>query len=133
MPFIPAPTAAETSLNLEQQQQRRKENVKRLVEINAKKREERVILPMISFIIQKLLKNRFPKQLASDEERLETLQIIQHQLAEVDDGLAVKLLRQAEITDEHHLEQEIQNIQDRVSRTRQKMAAAAVNPNEVID
>jgi hypothetical protein len=48
LPFIPAPTAAETSLNLEQQQQRRKENVKRLVEINAKKREERVILPMIS-------------------------------------------------------------------------------------
>jgi hypothetical protein len=41
-------------------------------------------------------------------------------------------LRQAEITDEHHLEQEIQNIQDRVSRTRQKMAAAAANPNEVI-
>ncbi|XP_032792319.2 actin-related protein 5 [Daphnia magna] len=109
LPFTPAPTAAETSLNLEQQQQRRKENVKRLVEINAKKREER---------------------LALDEERLETLQIIQHQLAEVDDALAVKLLRQAEITDEHHLEQEIQNIQDRVSRTRQKMAAAAANLNE---
>ena len=62
---------------------------------------------------------------------METLQIIQNQLGEVDDALAVKLLRQAEITDEHHLEQEIQNIQDRVSRTRQKMAAAVANPTEV--
>ena len=59
------------------------------------------------------------------------MQIIQNQLGEVDDALAVKLLRQAEITDEHHLEQEIQNIQDRVSRTRQKMAAAVANPIEV--
>lgn len=60
------------------------------------------------------------------------MQIIQHQLTEVDDALAVKLLRQAEITDEPHLEQEIQNIQDRVSRTRQKMAAAAANQNEAM-
>lgn len=62
---------------------------------------------------------------------METLQIIQHQLGEVDDALAVKLLRQVEITDENHLEQEIQNLQDRVARTRQKMAAAAAIPNEV--
>lgn len=48
----------------------------------------------------------------------------------MDDALAVKLLKQAEITDEHHLEQEIQNLQDRITRTRQKMAAAA-NPTEV--
>jgi len=42
LPFTPGPSAAVTSQNLEQQQQRRKENVRRLVEINAKKREERV-------------------------------------------------------------------------------------------
>ena len=70
--------------------------------------------------------------MASDEERLETLQIIQHQLAEVDDALAVKLLRQAEITDEHHLEQEIQTLQDRITKTKQKMSSlAAGTPNEV--
>ena len=70
-------------------------------------------------------------QLAADEERLETLQIIQNQLAEVDDGLAVKLLRQAEISDESHLEQEIQVLQDRINRTRQKMTAATSNVNQV--
>ena len=71
--------------------------------------------------------------MASDEERLETLQIIQNQLAEVDDALAVKLLRQAEIADERHLEQEIQTLQDRIGRTRQKMTGgttAASNAQE---
>ena len=48
LPFTPAPTAAANSQALEQQQQRRKENVRRLVEINAKKREERVrFIPML--------------------------------------------------------------------------------------
>lgn len=71
--------------------------------------------------------------MASDEERLETLQIIQNQLAEVDETLAGRLLRQAEINDERHLEQEIQVLQDRIARTRQKMAAGttAGNANEV--
>ena len=62
--------------------------------------------------------------MASDEERLETLQIIQNQLAEVDETLAGRLLRQVEISDERHLEQEIQVLQDRITRTRQKMAAS---------
>lgn len=69
--------------------------------------------------------------MASDEERLETLQIIQNQLAEVDDALAVKLLRQAEISDENHLEQEIQILQERINKTRQKMAASSANPSQV--
>ena len=43
LPFTAAPTPAASGLALEQQQQRRRDNVKRLVEINAKKREERVI------------------------------------------------------------------------------------------
>lgn len=47
LPFTPAPSAAATSLNQEQQQQRRKENVKRLVEINARKREERVSVKFV--------------------------------------------------------------------------------------
>lgn len=42
LPFTAAPTPVASGLALEQQQQRRRENVKRLVEINAKKREERV-------------------------------------------------------------------------------------------
>ena len=73
--------------------------------------------------------------MASDEERLETLQIIQNQLAEVDETLAGRLLRQVEISDERHLEQEIQVLQDRITRTRQKMAAgtATGNANEVTD
>ena len=64
---------------------------------------------------------------------METLQIIQNQLAEVDETLAGRLLRQAEISDERHLEQEIQTLQDRIGRTRQKMAGitAAGNTNEV--
>ena len=44
LPFTAAPTPVASGLALEQQQQRRRENVKRLVEINAKKREERVRL-----------------------------------------------------------------------------------------
>ena len=42
LPFTAAPTPAASGLALEQQQQRRRDNVKRLVEINAKKRQERV-------------------------------------------------------------------------------------------
>lgn len=72
--------------------------------------------------------------MASDEERLETLQIIQNQLAEVDENLAGRLLRQAEISDERHLDKEIQVLQDRISRTRQKMAGTTVgNANEVTE
>lgn len=47
LPFTPAPSQAANSVALEQQQQRRKENVRRLVEINAKKREERVSFPVL--------------------------------------------------------------------------------------
>ena len=68
-----------------------------------------------------------------DEERLERLQIIQHQLDEVDRHLAAKLLKQAEIEDQRHLQQEIDTLQERVARTKSKMAQAANNlqPNEV--
>jgi len=112
LPFTAAPTPVASGLALEQQQQRRRENVKRLVEINAKKREERLV---------------------QDEEQLEKLQIIQHQMGEVDHHLAAKLLKQAGMEDEHQLDQEIQLLQDRVTKTRQKMAAsaaAAANPGE---
>lgn len=41
LPFTPAPSTSGSGLSQEQQQ-RRKENVRRLVEMNARKREERV-------------------------------------------------------------------------------------------
>ena len=56
-------------------------------------------------------------------------------MGEVDRHLATRLLKQAGVEDEHQLEQEIQLLQDRVTKTRQKMAAAAAaasNPTEVI-
>ena len=57
-------------------------------------------------------------------------------MGEVDHHLASKLLKQAGIEDEQQLDQEIQLLQDRVTKTRQKMAAsaaAAANPGEVAD
>jgi actin-related protein 5 len=42
LPFVAPASSTVTAQSLEQQQQRRRENVKRLIEINAKKREERV-------------------------------------------------------------------------------------------
>lgn len=72
--------------------------------------------------------------MVQDEEQLERLQIIQHQMGEVDQHLATKLLKQSGMEDEHQLDQEIQLLQDRVTKTRQKMAAsaaAAANPGEV--
>jgi hypothetical protein len=73
--------------------------------------------------------------LALDEERLETLQIIRDQLPDVDDAFAAKLLKQVDVNDEQQLDQEIQVIQDRINKTRQKIAAAnapTAAPNEVI-
>ena len=55
-------------------------------------------------------------------------------MGEVDQHLATKLLKQSGMEDEHQLDQEIQLLQDRVTKTRQKMAAsaaAAANPGEV--
>lgn len=65
-----------------------------------------------------------PSKLASDEERLETLQIVRQQLSEVDDVLVGKLLKEVGLSDEQQLEQEIQIVQDRISKTRLKMSAA---------
>ena len=73
--------------------------------------------------------------MASDEERLETLQIIREQLPDADDAFAAKLLKQVDINDEQQLDQEIQVIQDRITKTRQKIAAAnapTTASNEVI-
>ena len=73
--------------------------------------------------------------MASDEERLETLQIIREQLPDADDAFAAKLLKQVDINDEQQLDQEIQVIQDRITKTRQKIAAAnapTAASNEVI-
>ena len=47
-----------------------------------------------------------------------------NQLGEVDDSLARKLLKQVDIADEQQLEQEIHLLQERITKTRQKMAAA---------
>lgn len=70
--------------------------------------------------------------MAADEERLETLQIILNQLGEVDDVLASKLLKQVDIAGEQQLEQEIQALHERITKTRQKMVAAtSENVNEV--
>ena len=127
LPFVPAVSATATAQSLEQQQQRRRENVKRLIEINARKREERVsqasswifLLPDFD-----LKTGIIPSKLASDEERLETLQIVRQQLSEVDDVLVGKLLKEVGLSDEQQLEQEIQIVQDRISKTRLKMSAA---------
>jgi len=55
LPFTAAPTPVVSGQALEQQQQRRRENVKRLVEINAKKREERVSFHLMLFKLHESL------------------------------------------------------------------------------
>ena len=94
--------------------------------MRGKERSAYVLCVQSTLLLRSLTCLIFFAQLAMDEERLETMQIIRQQLPEVDDAFAVRLMRQVDITDENHLDQEIQNLQERISKTRQKMANVAI-------
>ncbi|PSN34515.1 Actin-related protein 5 [Blattella germanica] len=90
-------------LTAEQQKERRKELARRLIEINARKREER---------------------LAEDEEQLNQLLAAQDFLEEGEDEEFQKILDFYELSSAGDLQKMITQLQARIERTRQKIVAA---------
>nr|CAD7261785.1 unnamed protein product [Timema shepardi] len=90
-------------LTIEQQKERRKELARRLTEINARKREER---------------------LAEDEEQLNQLLAAQDLLDEGEEEEFQNVLESYELSNGGDLQKMISSIQARIERTRQKIVAA---------
>lgn len=88
---------------MEQQKERKKELAKRLMEINAKKREER---------------------LAEDEERLNQLMAIQDLVDDGDEEEIVQTLLSNDLKSVEELQKTIQLLNMRIEKTKQKIAAA---------
>ncbi|KAK3910942.1 Actin-related protein 5 [Frankliniella fusca] len=106
LPYVAPP--AVSSLTADQQKERRKELAKRLVEINARKRDER---------------------LAEDEDMLNQLLDVQNLIhSGQEKAFQVKALSSFDMGSEAELVKQIGNLQARIQRTKQKIAA--VNSNE---
>ncbi|KAJ9575058.1 hypothetical protein L9F63_007793 [Diploptera punctata] len=100
LPYVP--TVA-PGLIAEQQKERRKELARRLIEINARKREER---------------------LAEDEEQLSQLLAAQDFLEEGEDDEFQKILDFYELSNAGDLQKMVTHLQARIERTKQKIVAA---------
>ncbi|XP_058806615.1 actin-related protein 5 [Phymastichus coffea] len=101
LPYV-AP-ATTPGLTLEQQKERKRELARRLMEINARKREER---------------------LAEDEEQLNQLLAVQDLLDEGETEEFEEALKTYSLTSEADLIKTIDHLQAKVERTRQKIVAA---------
>ncbi|XP_046989142.1 actin-related protein 5 isoform X1 [Schistocerca americana] len=101
LPYTAPP--APTGLTPEQQRERRKELARRLTEINARKREER---------------------LAEDEEQLNQLMAIQDLIEEGEEEEFKKALASYELENLNELLKMISQLQSRIEKTRQKIVAA---------
>ncbi|OAD52191.1 Actin-related protein 5 [Eufriesea mexicana] len=101
LPYV-APTNA-PGLTVEQQKERKRELARRLMEINARKREER---------------------LAEDEEQLNQLLAVQDLLEEGETDEFDQALKTYSLANEADLIKMINNLQAKVERTRQKIVAA---------
>ncbi|KAJ1522011.1 hypothetical protein ONE63_002333 [Megalurothrips usitatus] len=105
-----ATPAAVSTLTADQQKERRKELAKRLIEINARKRDER---------------------LAEDEEMLNQLIEVQDLINSGQEKAFKKALSAFEIGSEADLLKQIGNLQTRIHRTKQKIAAASAGDDVV--
>ncbi|XP_012282152.1 actin-related protein 5 [Orussus abietinus] len=101
LPYV-AP-ASTSGLTVEQQKERKRELARRLMEINARKREER---------------------LAEDEEQLNQLLAVQDLLEEGETDEFDQALKSYSLSNEADLIKMINNLQAKVERTRQKIVAA---------
>ncbi|XP_034949594.1 actin-related protein 5 [Chelonus insularis] len=101
LPYI-APTTT-PGLTLEQQKERKRELARRLMEINARKREER---------------------LAEDEEQLNQLLAVRDLIDEGEPEEFQRALKSFSLSNETELTKMINNLQTKVEKTRQKIVAA---------
>ncbi|KAJ8681138.1 hypothetical protein QAD02_016925 [Eretmocerus hayati] len=110
LPYV-APVAA-PGLSAEQQKERKRELARRLMEINARKREER---------------------LADDEEQLNQLLSIQELYQEGETEEFEQALKSHSILNEIELSRMIYNLQSKVEKTRQKIVAANTQEENVVN
>ncbi|XP_041982359.1 actin-related protein 5 isoform X1 [Aricia agestis] len=103
LPFVQPATSG---LTAEQQKERKKEMARRLLEINARKREER---------------------LAEDEEQLNQLLIIQELIEEGSIDEFNEAIKSFEIKNFGELQKQIANLHARIEKNKQRIAAAANN------
>lgn len=109
LPYV-APTST-PGLTIEQQKERKRELARRLMEINARKREER---------------------LAEDEEQLNQLLAIQDLLEEGETDEFDQALKTYSLANEADLIKMINNLQAKVERTRQKIVAANSQEENIV-
>ncbi|XP_046405545.1 actin-related protein 5 [Ischnura elegans] len=109
LPFVPVSNPV---LSVEQQKERRRELAKRLVEMNARKREER---------------------LAEDEERLHQLLAAQDLLEEGDEIEFEAMLKECGLSNESELSKNILQLQARIEKTKQKIASLTTAEESVTD
>ncbi|OXU27942.1 hypothetical protein TSAR_010339 [Trichomalopsis sarcophagae] len=109
LPYV-APTTT-PGLTVEQQKERKRELARRLMEINARKREER---------------------LAEDEEQLNQLLAVQDLLEEGDTEEFEQALESYSLANEAELTKMINNLQAKVERTRQKIVAANSQEENIV-
>ncbi|XP_053988815.1 actin-related protein 5 isoform X2 [Hylaeus anthracinus] len=109
LPYV-APSSA-PGLTVEQQKERKRELARRLMEINARKREER---------------------LAEDEEQLNQLLAVQDLLEEGETDEFDQALKSYSLANEADLIKMINNLQAKVERTRQKIVAANSQEENIV-
>ncbi|XP_043274906.1 actin-related protein 5 [Venturia canescens] len=109
LPYV-AP-ASTPGLTVEQQKERKRELARRLMEINARKREER---------------------LAEDEEQLNQLMAVQDLLEEGETEEFEQALKSFSLANEADLIKMINNLQAKVERTRQKIVAANSQEENIV-
>ncbi|XP_026726192.1 actin-related protein 5 [Trichoplusia ni] len=102
LPYVQA--ASSTGLTAEQQKERKKEMARRLLEINARKREER---------------------LAEDEEQLNQLLSIKDMIEDGDTDEFNEAIKGFDIKSYEDLQRQITNLNMRIDKNKQRIAAAA--------
>ncbi|CAK1555752.1 unnamed protein product [Leptosia nina] len=109
LPYVQ--NTSSSALTAEQQKERKKEMARRLLEINARKREER---------------------LAEDEEQMNQLLAIQDLIEDGDTQEFEEAIKTFEIKSYADLQRQIANVNMRIEKNKQRIAAAA-NPEEVVE
>ncbi|KAJ0174633.1 hypothetical protein K1T71_009741 [Dendrolimus kikuchii] len=109
LPFVQ--TSSSSGLTAEQQKERKKEMARRLLEINARKREER---------------------LAEDEEQFSQLLAIQDMIEDGDTDEFNEAIKGFDIKSYEDLQRQITNVQMRIEKNKQRIIAAA-NPEENLE
>lgn len=110
---LPYSAAASSSLTVEQQRERKKELARRLTEINARKREER---------------------LAEDEERLGQLLQLQEMLElDIDEDEIEKVMAEHQIKSVEDLQKNITQLNMKIEKRKQKIMQSSQSEEVVVD